>query len=107
MTLSVLERLSRFLGVSRDVLVLSITRRTSCKSLYYLRPWFDESLIDILVKHVPINVGVKKDYQYGFFNLVPNRRLFLISSLAVPNDKQEFLISFMYYFLFTCHLLDI
>ena len=39
--------------------------------------YFDESLIDTLVKHVPINVGVKNDYRYGFFNLVLNRRLFL------------------------------
>ena len=49
MTLSVLERLSRFLGVSRGVLVLSITRRTSCKSLYNLRPCYSHTLLQIVL----------------------------------------------------------
>ena len=39
---------------------------------------FSRIFIYTLVKHVPINVGVKNDYLYGFFNLVLNRRLFLI-----------------------------
>ena len=67
--------------------------------------YFDESLIDTLVEHVPINVGVKSDYLYylyGFFNLVLNRRLFLIPLILSTSCFFFFFFFFVFFFVFFC-----